>query len=50
MCQVSAVLTIFYIYTLVTYPAYEFPQPTGPHKVGYRTLRVNDGFYSKVAM
>lgn len=39
-----------YILTLVSYPVYEFPEPTGQHHVGYLSYRLEDSYHTKVAV
>lgn len=43
-------LTIIYIMTLITYPVYKFPEPTGPYHVGYRECRSEDGYRTSICV
>ena len=49
LLQISVMLVIFYDASLFYMPVYNFPEPSGPHKVGYKAFRADDCYHSFVS-
>ncbi|CAD8176937.1 unnamed protein product [Paramecium pentaurelia] len=50
LCQVAAVLTILYIWTLISYPVYEFPKSTGKYRTCYKSIKLNDSYQTDTSV
>ncbi|CAD8145160.1 unnamed protein product [Paramecium octaurelia] len=50
LCKVAAVLTILYIYTLISYPVYQFPKTTGNYRTCYKQIKLHDTYQTDASV
>lgn len=43
-------LTVLYLWSLISYPVYSIPRPTGKFPVSYKHIRMNDAYRTEVSV